>query len=185
MVDNEWRPVNSTLLQIIVIQQLGASPLRRLRQQALNVFAHPFILPFRPASDPHTSRTQFRELDKEAVEVRPQCLGLIPNCLSGVDKVAEKNEDVVEVNMDRDLQEVSVFGRYGFECLDNPQDGVLFRPKHSFCQFRRIGEVDRNRAHTLWFRGVFRSGANLMAEDGVYVAAYDLLESRDRRVQGC
>ena len=60
---------------------------------------------------------------------------------------------------------------------------MFFRPKHYFCQFRRIGEVDRNRAHTLWFRGVFRSGANLMAEDGVYVAAYDLLESRDRRVQ--
>ena len=119
MVDNEWRPVNSTLLQIIVIQQLGASPFAASGNN-LNVFAHPFILPFQPASDPHTSRTQFRELDKEAVEVRPQRLGLIPNCLSGVDKVAEKNEDVVEVDMDRDLPEVSVFGRYGFECLNNP-----------------------------------------------------------------
>ena len=110
------------------------------------------------------NRTRFRELDKEAVEVRPPRVDFVPNCLFSVGRVAEKKEDVAEVNMDRDLSEVSVSGRDGFERHNNPQDGLFLGPKHNICQFHRLGEVDRSGGCIFWFRRVFRSSANLMVE---------------------
>ena len=110
------------------------------------------------------NHTGFRELDKEVVELHPQRVDLIPDYSSGVDRVVESSEDGVEVDVNRDLPEVAVFGCKGSECHNSPRDGTILRPEHNIRQFRRLGEVDRNRVRTLWFGHVFKSGANPMAK---------------------
>ena len=81
---------------------------------------HLFIPSRRPASDPHTNRTQFRKLDKEAVEVHPQRVGLIANYLPGVVRLVDKSGVGGDGDVERDLTEISVPRCDCFERHGNP-----------------------------------------------------------------
>ena len=107
MVDTKWHPVhyatrhrkrNPPTCHFLPSQPPATS------FQHIHVSLYP--PPQRPASDPYANRIRFGKSNKEAVEVHPQRVSFVPNCLPGVRKVVDKND--VEEDVDRDLSEVSV-----------------------------------------------------------------------------
>ena len=73
------------------------------------------------------NRTRFRESDKGVVEVHPQRADLVPKRSSGTDISGD-------VDVERDLPEVSVFGCDGFGCRSDPRYRTFIETEGHTCQ---------------------------------------------------
>ena len=84
------------------------------------------------------------ESNEKPVEVQPFPMGRFSNNPSDVSAGIDESEDVGYAN--RNLFEISMFGRNSSGCHDDPCDGVRLRPKNRIPEFRCFQEVDRSRA---------------------------------------
>jgi hypothetical protein len=93
------------------------------------------------AYDLRTNRTRLRELDQEAIKIRPLPTIRLPNGPPDAGTGSEAGRVVRHVN--RDLSKVSMFGYDGLEWRDDPLGTPRNEPKHRIFEFCCVREVNR------------------------------------------
>jgi hypothetical protein len=109
-----------------------------------NVISH---VSFRRGFDLWADRTRLPELDQEVIKIQPPFTIFFSNSLSEVSITASWGQVRRYVNPGL---KISVFGRYGSECHDDPPNVPISGPKNHTLEFRRCREVNKSRSQLAW-----------------------------------